>query len=64
MAIGEPGNQPLGNWRHVQVPTEKDIETVTIHALPMADVTAMGVAQNRSIVTSVNLTMEGANTAA
>lgn len=64
MAIGDPGNQLLGNWRHAQVPTEQDIETVTIHPLPTAEVTALGVAQNRSIVTSVNTTMVGANTAA
>ena len=45
MAIGEPGNQPLGNWRHAQVPTEQDIDIVTTHPLPMAEVTALGVAQ-------------------
>ena len=64
MAIGEPGNQPLGNWRHAQVATKQDIETVTIHPLPMAEGIALGVAQNRSTVTSVNTTMVAANNAA
>ena len=64
MAIGDPGNQFPGNWRHAQVPTEQDIETVTIHPLPTAEGTALGVAQKGSTVTSVNLTMEGANTSA
>ena len=64
MAIGEHGNQPLGNRRHAQVPTKQDVETVTIHPLPMAEGIALGVAQNRWTVTSVNTTMEGANTAA
>ena len=64
MASGEHGNQPLGNRRHAQVPTKQEIETVTIHPLPITEGIALGVAQNRSTVTSVNTTMVGANTAA
>ena len=64
MAIGEPGNQPLGNWRHAQVATKQDIETVTIHPLPTGEGIALGVAKIRWIVTSVNSTMEAASTSA
>ena len=64
MAIGETGNQRLGNRRHAQVAIEEDIGSVTVHALPTGEGTALGVAQNRSTVTSVKSTMEGANTAA
>ena len=64
MAVGEPGNQPLGIRRHAQVATEQDIESVTIYPLPTGEGTALAVAQNRSTVTSVTSTMESANTAA
>ena len=46
------------------MPIEQDIGTVTIHALPTAEGTALGVALNRSTATSVKSTMESANTAA
>lgn len=66
MAVGEPGNQRLGNRRHAQVAIEEDIGSVTIHPLPTGEGTAvmLRVAQNRSTVTSVKSTMVGANTAA
>ena len=44
--------------------TKQDIETVTNQALPTGEGTALGVAQNRSTVTSVKSTMESANTSA